>query len=106
MTESVQSCFELSIHLSVQRTSRELLIKIVRGKKYREMYRKFKTRLDAFCHSYIRPIFFLKKAMFYQNYLTSDSIQTLLFQACLPTRQNRDKAYSLENEASNRGNHA
>ena len=31
--ESVQSCFELSIHLSVKRTSRELLLKIVRGKK-------------------------------------------------------------------------
>ena len=38
------------------------------------------------------------EAMFYENYLTSRiSIQTLLFQACLPTRQNgvenRDKAY-------------
>ena len=60
MTESVQPCFELSIHLSVWRTSRELLLKIVRGKKYREMYGKFKTRLDAFCHSYIPPILFLK----------------------------------------------
>ena len=28
MPESVQSCFELSIHLSVKRTSRELLLKI------------------------------------------------------------------------------
>ena len=45
MPESVQSCSELSIHLSVKRTSRELLLKIVRGKKYREMYGKFKTRL-------------------------------------------------------------
>ena len=33
MPESVQSCFELSIHLSVKRTSRELLLKIVRGKE-------------------------------------------------------------------------
>ena len=39
------------------------------------------------------------EAMFYESYLTSDfqHIQTLLFQACLPTRQNgvenRDKAY-------------
>ena len=33
MPESVQSCFELSIHLSVKRTSCELLLKIVRGKK-------------------------------------------------------------------------
>ena len=32
MPESVQSCFELSIHLPVKRTSRELLLKIVRGK--------------------------------------------------------------------------
>ena len=31
--ESIQSCFELSIHLSEERTSRELLLKIVRGKK-------------------------------------------------------------------------
>ena len=31
MPESVQSCFELFIHLSVKRTSRELLLKIVRG---------------------------------------------------------------------------
>ena len=60
MPKSVQSCFELSIHLSVKRTSRELLLKIVRGKKYRKMYGKFKTRLDAFWHSYIPPIFFLK----------------------------------------------
>ena len=46
MTESVQSCLELSIHLSVKRTSRELLLKIVRGKKYREMYEKFKVTRD------------------------------------------------------------
>ena len=43
MPESVQSCFELSIYLSVKRTSRELLLKIVRGKKYRKMYGKFKN---------------------------------------------------------------
>ena len=36
MPESVQSCFELSIHLSVTRTSCELLLKIVRGKKIEE----------------------------------------------------------------------
>ena len=46
LTESVQSCLELSIHLSVLRTSRELLLKIVRGKKYREIYGKFKTKHD------------------------------------------------------------
>ena len=33
MPESVQSFFELSIHSSVQQTSRELLLKTVRGKK-------------------------------------------------------------------------
>ena len=58
--ESVQSCFELSIHLSVKRTTHELLLKIVRGIKYRETYGMFKTRLDVFWHSYIPPIFFLK----------------------------------------------
>ena len=83
MPESVRSCFELSVHLSVNRNSRELLLKIVRGKKkYREIYEKFKTRLEAFWHSYIPPIFFLKilflnaksfkfmkfsEAMFYEN---------------------------------------
>ena len=52
------------------------------------MYGKFKTRLDAFWHSYIPQIFFLKSfsiaksfqfmnfseamVMFYENYLTSD----------------------------------
>ena len=56
MPESVQSCIELSIHLSVKRTSRELPTKnSSREKKYREMYGKFKTRLDAFWHSYIPP---------------------------------------------------
>ena len=39
--ESVQSCFELSIHFSVFAAgSREIL--------YRQMYEKLKTRLDAF----------------------------------------------------------
>ena len=33
MPESVQSCFELSVHLPVWQTSRELLPKIVGGKK-------------------------------------------------------------------------
>ena len=51
------------------------------------MYGKFKTRLDAFWHSFIPPIFFSKnpfpnaksfqfmnfsEAMFYENDLTSD----------------------------------
>ena len=60
MPESVQSCFELSIHLSVF-FSRELFLVAVHGWfAYRQMYGKFKTRLDAFWHSYIPLIFFLK----------------------------------------------
>ena len=68
MTESVQSCFELSVHLSVLRTSRELLLKTVRRKKYREMYGKFKTRLNAFFHSYIPPILLLKSFSLCQKF--------------------------------------
>ena len=79
------------------------------------MYGKFKTQLDPFWHCYIPPILFssnpfpsaksfqfmnFSEAMLYENYLTSD-FHTLLFQACLPTRQNgvenRDKAYCAEN---------
>ena len=51
MPESVQSCFELSIHLSVF-FSRELFLVAVHGWfACRQMYGKFKTRLDAFWHS-------------------------------------------------------
>ena len=87
MPESVQSCFELSIHFPVF-FSRELFLVAVHGwSLYRQMYRKFKTRLDAFWHSYIPQIFLLKivflvpksfqfmnfsDAMFFENYLTSD----------------------------------
>ena len=39
--ESVQSCFELSIHLSVFAAGPRKI-------HYRKMYGKFKTRLDAF----------------------------------------------------------
>ena len=62
MPESFQSCFELSIHLSVF-FSRELFLVAVHGWfAYRQMYGKFKTRMDAFWHSYsyIPQIFFLK----------------------------------------------
>ena len=64
MPESVQSCFELSMHFPVF-FSRELFLVAVQGQftagpLYRQMYGKFKTRLDAFWHSYIPPIFFLK----------------------------------------------
>ena len=38
MPESVQPCFEISIHLSVQQASCELLLKIVCGKKYKGIH--------------------------------------------------------------------
>ena len=62
MPESVQSCFELFIHFPVFFFSCELFIvlQFTAGSLYRQMYGKFKTRLDAFWHSYIPPIFFLK----------------------------------------------
>ena len=44
MPESVQSCFELSIHLSVLSEPAVNCSKnSSQGKKYREMYGKFKT---------------------------------------------------------------
>ena len=111
--ESVQSCFELSIHLSVYRTSRELLLKIVRGKKIQGNVWKVQNTTGCFLaqlhHSKIfLKIFFLvpkvsnswifQKRCFMKIIWHRISIQTLLFQACLPTRQNgvenRDKAYS------------
>ena len=86
MTESVQSCFELPIHLSVKRTSRELLLKIVRGKNTGKCMESSKhdrtlsvraTSLQ-FCsyHPFPRAKSFqfmnFSEAMFYENYLTSD----------------------------------
>ena len=59
--ESVQSCFELSIHFrdSFVFFSRELFLVAVHGWfAYRQMYGKFKTRLDAYWHSYIPLILF------------------------------------------------
>ena len=87
MPGSVQSCFELSIHFPVFFSRALFLEQFTAGSLYRQMYGKFKIRLDAFWHSYIPPIFFLKipfpnaksfqfmnfsEAMFYKNYLTSD----------------------------------
>ena len=60
MPESVQSCFELSIHFLVF-FSRELFLEqFAADSLYRQMYGKFKTGLDAFWHSYIPLNFFLK----------------------------------------------
>ena len=60
MPESVQSCFELSIYLSLKRTSRELLLKIARGKKYREMYWKVQSTTGRFLAQLHPSNFFLK----------------------------------------------
>ena len=57
MPESVQSCFELSIHFPVFSTHELFLVAVTAVLLYRQMYGKFKTRLDAFWHSYIPPIF-------------------------------------------------
>ena len=76
------------------------------------MYGNFKTQLDAFWQSFIPPIFFLnivylvpkvsnssifQKRCFMKIIWHLISIQTLLFQTCLPTLQNgvknRHKAY-------------
>ena len=81
--------FSLSIHLFVYRTSRELLLKIVRRKKIQGNVWKVQntTGRSLAWHSYIPPSFFLKsffpsaesfqsmnfsEAMFYENYLASD----------------------------------
>ena len=86
MPESVQSCFELSIHLSVKRISRELLLKIVRGKNTGKCMESSKHNWTPsgtatsfqFCSQNPFPnaksfqfMNFLE-AMFYENYLTSD----------------------------------
>ena len=59
MPVSVQSCFEFSIHFPVF-FSRELFLEAVYGGSlYRQMYEKFKTRLDTFWQNAIPPIFFI-----------------------------------------------
>ena len=85
--EGVQSCFELSIHFPVF-FSRELFLVAV--------------------HSWFAIQTNVWKAMFFENYLTSDfhTNTACYFKTCLPTRQNgvenRDKAYcSLYWPASN-----
>ena len=60
MPESVQSCFELSIHLSVTRTSRELLLKIVRGKKIQGNVWKVQNTTGRFLAQLHPPNLFLK----------------------------------------------
>ena len=100
-------------YISLYFFSRELFLEAVHGGSlYRQTNGKFKTRPDAFWHSYIPPISFLKilflvpkvshswiflKWCFMKIIWHRISIQTLLFQGCLPTRQNgvenRDKAY-------------
>ena len=60
MPENVQSSFEFSIHFPVFFFPRTFLKAVYGGSLYRQMYEKFKTRLDAYWHSYILPISFLK----------------------------------------------
>ena len=65
MLESVQSRFEISVHLSVNvfpPTSRELL-KTVRGKKYREMYAEIKKHNWTLSTTaiYSAPLNFVRK---------------------------------------------
>ena len=54
MPESVQSCFELSIHFPIF-FSRELFLVAVHG-----WFGNVKTQLDAFQHSYIPQLFSVK----------------------------------------------
>ena len=60
MPESVQSCFELSIHLSVWRTSRELLLRVVRGKKIQGNVWKAQNTIGRFLAQLHSSNFFLK----------------------------------------------
>ena len=72
MPESVQSCYELSLFSNSSRLAR-----------YTDIFFFVKILF------LVRKISNLCEATFHENYLTSDfPIQTLLFQACLPTRQN------------------
>ena len=58
--ESVQSSFELSIHLSVLRISRELLLKIVHGKKIQGNVWKVQNMTGRFLAQLHPSNFFLK----------------------------------------------
>ena len=60
MPESIQSCFELSIHLSVKRTSRELPLKIVRGKQIPGNVWKVQNTTGRFLGTATSLQFFLK----------------------------------------------
>ena len=61
MPESVQSCFELSIHLSVQRTSRDLLLKIARGRKIQVNVWKVQNTTGRFLAQLHPSIFFFRR---------------------------------------------
>ena len=67
MSESVQSCFELSIHLSVKRTSRELLLKIVRGKKIQE--NSWKVQESQLSLKYFESFFCQVMRLFRKDFL-------------------------------------
>ena len=85
MPESVQSCFELSIHLSVSEPAVNCSKNSSREKKYREMYGKF-------------PIHeFFRSDVLWKLFDIGFPYKRCYFAACLPSRQNgvenRDKAY-------------
>ena len=58
MPESVQTCFELSIHICLR--VRELLLKIVRGKKIQENVWKVQNTSGCFLAQLHPSNFFLK----------------------------------------------
>ena len=54
MPESVQSCFELSIHFPVFFSPRAMFRAVHGWFANRQMHGKFKPRLDAFWHSVLQ----------------------------------------------------
>ena len=115
MPESVQSCFELSIHLSVSEPAVNCSKNSSRGKKIQWNVRKVQNTTGRFL-AQLHPSKFLLKILFLVPKVSNSrifqkrcflkiiwhpiSVQTLLFRACLPTRQNgvenRDKAYYVD----------
>ena len=69
MPESVQSCFELSIHLSVWRTSHELLLKIVRGRNIQGNGWKVQNSTGRFLAQLITFVYFWVSRCRLTNYV-------------------------------------
>ena len=104
MSQSVQSVFEFSIYLPLNffsQTSREQ-IKIIRGKKFRQINGKFKTQLERFLEHLLLQILsekFMKfsELKFYENYLTSVSHANTVISrgVCLPIKMASETVTSL-----------